>query len=127
MVWYSFLIECSVLTVVFCASRFRLFDAESEEESETPDYDPFIHLEQIGDKVYGHPRPSTGKFIRGFCCKLSDTFELNLFPHRSCCTYLKSKLVGKGTTWSVRLNPIPVNSVGIMKEFSTQRAFSELF
>ena len=62
MLLFAFLIECSIFVVTFCAPQFRFFD-DHEEETETSDYDLFIHLEQIGDKVYGHPKPSTGKIF----------------------------------------------------------------
>lgn len=64
MVSYVFLIEYSILTTVICAPQSEIVqDNASEEESEAPDYDPFAHLEQIGDKVFGHPKLSTGKIL----------------------------------------------------------------
>lgn len=54
---FGVLLECLTLTMVFAAPR--LFD--ETDEYETPDYDPFEHLQQMGSKVYGRPKESTGR------------------------------------------------------------------
>lgn len=53
----SICLECFVLITVLAAPTY--FD-ESEEYG-FPDYDPFAHLEQIGNKIFGYPKESTGR------------------------------------------------------------------
>lgn len=56
------LIKGCILTVVH--GKLLMFDEEENEIGDVesvPDYDTFKSLQQVGDKIFGEPKPSSGK------------------------------------------------------------------